>query len=67
MKTYTVDYELEDGTQMYAKVDTDDKIRLHATDEYPPFQAWLSANRDNLPSDIQAKINAGELTILEAD
>ena len=67
MKTYTVDYQLEDGTQMYAKVDTDDKIRLHATDEYPPFQAWLRANRDNLPSDIQAKIDAGELTIKDAD
>ncbi len=67
MKTYTVDYKLDDGTQMYAKVDNDDKIRLHATDEYPPFQSWLSANRNNLPSDIQAKVDAGELTIKDAD
>ena len=67
MKTYTVDYKLDDGTQMYAKVDTDDKIRLHATDEYQPFQSWLRANRDNLPSDIQAKIDAGELTIADAN
>ena len=67
MKIYTVDYQLEDGTQMYAKVDGDDKIRLHATDKYPPFQAWLRANRNSLPSDIQAKIDAGELTIQEAN
>jgi len=67
VKTYTVDYQLEDGTQMYAKVDTDDKIRLHATDKYPPFQSWLRANRSSLPSDIQAKIDAGELTIQDAD
>ena len=52
---------------MYAKVDNDDKIRLHATDKYPPFQSWLRANRSSLPSDIQAKIDAGELTIQDAD
>ena len=67
MKTFTVSYKLNDGTQMYAKVDTDDKIRLHATDEYPPFKSWLSANKDSLPSDIQAKIDAGDLTIADAE
>ena len=31
------------------------------------FQAWLRANKDSLPDDIQAKIDAGELTIADAD
>ena len=31
------------------------------------FQEWLRDNRDNLPDDIQAKIDAGELTIADAD
>ena len=52
---------------MYGKVDDDDKIRLHATDKHPPFQDWLKANKDNLPSDIQAKVDDGTLTIAEAD
>ena len=33
----------------------------------PEFQTWLRANKDNLPSDIQAKIDAGDLTIDEAE
>ncbi len=33
----------------------------------PEFQAWLVANKDSLPNDIQAKIDAGELTIADAD
>tara|TARA_E500000081_G_scaffold153017_1_gene186483 strand:+ start:1083 stop:1271 length:189 start_codon:yes stop_codon:yes gene_type:complete len=33
----------------------------------PEFQAWLLANKDSLPDDIQAKIDAGELTIADAD
>ena len=31
------------------------------------FQQWLRDNEDNLPSDIQAKIDDGTLTIEEAD
>jgi hypothetical protein len=31
------------------------------------FQQWLRDNQDNLPDDIQAKIDAGELTIADAD
>ena len=31
------------------------------------FQQWLRDNKDNLPDDIQAKIDAGELTIADAD
>ena len=33
----------------------------------PEFQTWLRANKDSLPDDIQAKIDAGELTIEDAD
>ena len=33
----------------------------------PEFQAWLLANKDSLPDDIQAKIDAGTLTIADAD
>ena len=31
------------------------------------FQQWLRDNEDNLPSDIQAKVDDGTLTIQEAD
>ena len=52
---------------MYGKVDNDDKIRLHATDKNPDFQDWLKQNKDNLPSDIQAKVDDGSLKIEDAD
>ena len=58
---------MENGTQMYGKVDDDDKIRFHATDKNPEFQDWLRANKDDLPSDIQAKVNDGSLKIEDAD
>tara|TARA_R100000008_G_scaffold85340_1_gene74995 strand:+ start:1115 stop:1303 length:189 start_codon:yes stop_codon:yes gene_type:complete len=31
------------------------------------FQQWLRANKDNLPADIQAEVDAGRLVIEEAD
>ena len=31
------------------------------------FQRWLRNNRENLPDDIQNKIDAGDLTIADAD
>ena len=65
MKTYKVDYKMEDGTQMYGRVDDDDKIRLHATDKHPEFQYWLKENKDKLPADIQKKIDDGDLTIAD--
>ena len=33
----------------------------------PKFQEWLRKNKDSLPDDIQAKIDAGTLTIEDAD
>jgi len=35
--------------------------------DYQQFQQWLRDNADNLPADIQAKVEAGELTIQDAD
>lgn len=31
------------------------------------FQDWLRANKDSLPDDIQAKIDANELTIVDKE
>ena len=31
------------------------------------FQQWLRDNQDNLPADIQAKVDDGTLTIQDAD
>lgn len=31
------------------------------------FQEWLRANEDTLPSDILRQVNAGTLTIADAD
>tara|TARA_R100000544_G_scaffold34259_1_gene20988 strand:- start:508 stop:696 length:189 start_codon:yes stop_codon:yes gene_type:complete len=31
------------------------------------FQDWLRDNKDSLPDDIQAKVDAGTLTIADAD
>ena len=31
------------------------------------FQQWLRENKDNLPSDIQAEVDSGNLIIEEAD
>ncbi len=59
-KVYLTD---EDGNIVYATLDN----KTNCGDKHPPFQAWLSNNKDNLPNDIQAKIDAGELTIADAE
>ena len=56
-----------DEDQVYARIDDDDVCRLTCNQDNREFQAWLRDNQDNLPDDIQAKIDAGELTIEEAD
>mgnify|MGYP003681166047 CR=1 FL=1 len=56
-----------DEDQVYARIDDDDVCRLTCNQGNKEFQAWLLANKDSLPSDIQAKIDAGELTIADAD
>ena len=56
-----------DEDQVYARIDDDDVCRLTCNQGNKEFQAWLRANKDSLPNDIQAKIDAGELTIADAD
>ena len=47
-------YEKDDNTRSCIGID-------------PEFQAWLRVNKDSLPDDIQAKIDAGTLTIADSD
>lgn len=56
-----------DEDQVYARIDDDDVCTLTCNQGNKEFQAWLLANKDSLPDDIQAKIDAGELTIADAD
>jgi hypothetical protein len=45
----------------------DDGSQQSCLANHRPFQQWLRLNKDNLPNDIQAKIDDGTLTIEEAD
>jgi hypothetical protein len=62
MMTYSVHTTIEDKI-IY--ITSNNKVTC--IDTNPEFQAWLRANKDSLPDDIQAKIDAGELTIADAD
>ena len=61
--TYSVLHTTDLGEIVYGK---DDNTRSCIGID-PEIQTWLRANKDSLPSDIQAKIDAGELTIQDAD
>ena len=37
------------------------------TSEDSAFQSWLRANKDNLPTEIQKQVEAGRLTIKDAE
>ena len=52
-----------DGRIIY--ITSDNKVTC--IDKNSAFQSWLRENQGNLPSDIQDKIDAGELTIQDAD
>ena len=52
---------------IYGRTDDDGLMRVTCSDQNPEFQQWLRDNADNLPADIQAKVEAGELIIQEAD
>ena len=56
-----------DEDQIYARVDDDNVCRLTCNQDDKEFQQWLRDNQDNLPDDIQAKIDSGDLTIADAD
>lgn len=59
--SYSV-YNTVEGITIY--ISSDNKVSC--VGHHPPFQQWLRDNQDNLPDDIQAKIDAGELTIADA-
>ena len=61
--SYSVHKTTMNGEQLY--ITEDNKITCVSAN--PEFQQWLRDNADNLPADIQAKVEAGELTIQEAD
>ena len=63
--TYSTFIPFEGANLQYKKVEG---IRTTlCIDKDPEFQGWLRANKDNLPSDIQAKVDDGTLTIEDAD
>ena len=60
--TYSVHSTIEDKI-IY--ITSNNKVTC--IDTNPEFQSWLRDNQDTLPDDIQAKIDAGTLTIEDAD
>jgi len=65
--SYSVIKTNDDGDVIYQRTDDDGLVRRTCLAHDSEFQAWLRANKDSLPDDIQAKIDAGELTIADAD
>ena len=65
--SYSIMKTTEDNGVIYQRTDDDGLVRRTCLSVDPEFQAWLLANKDSLPDDIQAKIDAGELTIADAD
>jgi hypothetical protein len=65
--SYSVLHTEKSGVTVYKKIDDDGVFRMSCFGHHPPFQDWLKANKDNLPSDIQAKVNDGSLKIQDAE
>ena len=65
--TYGVLGKTTDNKDLYKRTDGDGKVRVTCLAENPEFQSWLRANKDSLPSDLQAKVDDGTLTIKDAD
>ena len=65
--TYGVLGKTTEDRDLYKKTDADGKVRFTCLAENPEFQTWLRANKDSLPSDLQAKVDDGTLTIQRAD
>ena len=53
------------GQTIYVKKEGN-KI-FSGTSEDSAFQSWLRANKDNLPTEIQKQVEAGTLTIKDAE
>ncbi len=65
--TYGVLGKTTENKDLYKRTDADGKVRVTCIAENPEFQSWLRANKDDLPSDIKAKVDDKSLTIKEAD
>ena len=65
--TYGVLGKTTDNKDLYKRTDADGKVRFTCLAENLEFQTWLRDNKDNLPSDIKAKVDDGTLTIKDAD
>ena len=65
--SYSVMKTNDDGDVIYQRTDADGLVRRTCLAHDPEFQSWLSTNRNNLPDDIQAKVDDGILTIADAD
>lgn len=65
--TYSVLGKTTEDKNLYKRTDADGKVRVTCIAENPEFQTWLKANKDDLPSDIKAKVDDGTLTIKDAD
>ena len=65
--TYEFTRYSSNGNLIFARVDDDGLRRISCNAKNPDFQQWLRKNADNLPADIQTKIEAGELLIKPAD
>jgi hypothetical protein len=66
MISYKVFQEYTDeGIIIYGKVDEDGIVRVTCNNLDKHFQEWLFENQDNLPTDIQAKVDNGDLVITD--
>ena len=57
----------DENDVIYQWTNKDGKITMTCLDYDSQFQEWLRRNKDDLPNDIQEKINEGVLTIEDAD
>ena len=64
---YAVLGKTTEDRDLYKRTDADGKVRFTCLAENLEFQTWLRDNKDNLPSDIKAKVDDGTLTIKDAD
>ena len=62
--SYRVFLEHDEGIT-YGKIDSDNIVRITCNDQNEEFQKWLFENQDNLPTDIQAKVDSGDLVITD--
>ena len=63
--SYSVMKTNEDNDVIYQWKNSEGLITMTCLDHDSQFQEWLKDNKDNLPSDIQKKIDDGELTIAD--